>query len=195
MVLERCVPWWTAQRGTGLGSLSSAETEALAEPVAYALRRSTPSQLIELITVQTRSARSLPHVVGHRLWKLIRSAQEFDRRPLRTDLPVDEHGAGYRRMIAAKAARNTGVMDRTATLRAKVRAKIRRDWIARRAALPAEPEVRPWAREDPQEHIAQAALDLWLNDPSTPPLHIYRWRAMGCPPLATFQAERQSQFP
>jgi hypothetical protein len=101
-VLARCVPWWTQQRGPGFGSLSADQVNELVEPVAYALRRSTPSELIELLTVQTRSAESLPHVVGHRCWKLIKTRPEWSRRIIEPRHHVDEQGELYQALTHAK---------------------------------------------------------------------------------------------
>jgi hypothetical protein len=73
----------------------------LVEPVVYALRRSTPTELVEVLTVQTRTAESLPHVVGHRLWKLIKTRAEWHRLD-HAGPPADEEGRAYAALLARR---------------------------------------------------------------------------------------------
>ncbi|MFJ4851676.1 hypothetical protein [Streptomyces sp. NPDC088733] len=169
-VLARCGPWWSQQRGAGRGSLSTAEVEALVGPVAYALRRATPTELIELVTVQTRSARSLPHVVGARVWKLIRSRTEHYRG---RDVPADEAGERYSSMLARRALRQDAVTVRTTDLRSDLRERIELQAMASR--FPADPPWtlrRSWAQEDEAVHADERAFaDLVAH---APPVEVYR---------------------
>ncbi|MFG2306717.1 hypothetical protein [Actinacidiphila glaucinigra] len=169
-VLARCGSWWSQQRGTGAGSLSAAEVEALLGPVAYALRRATPNELVELMTIQTRSARSLPHVVGARLWKLIRSRTEHYRQ---RDVPADETGERYSSMLARRARRQDAVTVRTANLRSDLRERIELQAMdSRLAADPPWQVHRSWAREDEAAHAGERAFADLVRDAA--PVEVYR---------------------
>lgn len=175
-VLARCVPWWQRQRGPW-GVLSAAEAEALVGPAAYALRRTTPSELVEELTVQCASARSLPHLVGWRLWRIIRSRTEYDQvRP--ADLPAEPDicGPRWRRMVAESAHYQAEVNARTAALRADLRARVQQ--VADEQAVAHQPPgwaPPTWLRESESVHLIEQAWETF--EQTGPPLQVYRARA------------------
>ncbi|MBB5967755.1 hypothetical protein [Planomonospora venezuelensis] len=106
--LRRCLPRWRAQRegvvipGTEVPGAS--ELASLEHLVALLMRYVPFGETVELLTVQVASAQRIEGVVRYRIGSWLRS---FRRR---RDLPIDEDGAGYRRMqerLAARRARSS----------------------------------------------------------------------------------------
>lgn len=176
-VLGRCEPWWTHQRGSGRGCLSAAESEALTAPVAYALRRATPTELVEVMTERTKSARSLPHVVGARLWRLIRSRTEWDQTHP-ADVQADDAGARHNAMLARRA-------DQQAAVRrgpgfgafAAARQQLAEDNAVRHAAREPQQPIAAWLQEPATAHAEERAWADLVEHGN--PLEVYRALARG----------------
>jgi len=175
-VLARCQPWWQHQRGR-FGVLSARELAGLVEPTALALRRSTANELVELVTVQCRSARSLAHLVGHRLWKLIKTRTEWDQvQPILPDgYRADDQGVEYARLVARRAAGQAPMAAGLAQARAAMRQGRQQAATAAREAEQARPPRRSWQREGEDPFLARQAVEEFEVTGS--PLEIYRARA------------------
>ncbi|MQS17964.1 hypothetical protein F7Q99_38700 [Streptomyces kaniharaensis] len=171
-VLARCRRWWQHQRG-GAGVLSARELEGLAEPTALALRRATASELVEAITVQTRSARSLAALVGHRLWRIIKTRTEWDqaRPPVLADgWRADEEHGRYAALLARQA--QLPEWNRAGAAPARAALQEARQRAARRVEdEQAEQPSRGWHREAEDDFQASLAVP---EDVS--PLEVYRAR-------------------
>jgi hypothetical protein len=178
-VLARCEPWWQRQLGPR-GVLSAGELAGLVEPVALALRRATPTELVEELTVQIRTARALVDVVGHRAWRLIKTRPEWGERP-EDALPADEAGHRYSLMLARRSDNQNGVMGRTAQLRTRLRQALTAGRDARPdAGQPYRPDGIAWHREDERAFLTERAVAEF--EATAPPLEVYRRRTMQPPP-------------
>ncbi|MFB7677859.1 hypothetical protein ACFC26_41315 [Kitasatospora purpeofusca] len=174
-VLARCQPWWRHQRGRS-GVLSAAELAGLVEPVALALRRSTPSELVAELTVQCRSARSLAHLVGHRAWRIIKTRTEWDqRRPavLADGYRADDQGVEYARVVARRAAEQAPMATGLPRARTALRQGVHRVVETARAVEASAPAPQ-WHREDDQVHLA--ALAAVEEETAASALDVYRAR-------------------
>ncbi|RGD55400.1 hypothetical protein DR950_41800 [Kitasatospora xanthocidica] len=171
-VLARCRRWWQHQRGAA-GVLSARELEGLVEPTALALRRATASELVEAITVQCRSARSLAALVGHRLWRIIKTRVEWDqaRLPVLADgWRADEEHGRYAALVAHQAqlpAWNRAGAAPARTAIEETRRRTARRTVEEAAAQPS----RSWHREP------EADFHAVLEQPEeASPLEVYRAR-------------------
>lgn len=109
-VLSDCVPRWVAQRGPNRLP-SDAELERMVPLLVLVLRHIPPSEVIELLTTQVRSADSLAGVLTWRLGRTLRALRAtFDR-------PVDDDGEIYAATRALHAAEAAVRHERTATAR------------------------------------------------------------------------------
>lgn len=174
-VLVRCERWWIHQRGPRCGVLSAAQRRGLVEPVAYALRRSTPTELIEVLTVQTRSARSLVNLVGFRAWRLVKTRVEYDQA---VTPPGDEEGLAHAELLARQHAHHPSLLAGRARVRAAVQAA--KDAKAS-AGQDAAARTVLTASQRPDADQREAEFQAWQveNPPleDADPLTIYRARA------------------
>nr|BFE89311.1 hypothetical protein GCM10020093_119130 [Planobispora longispora] len=107
-VLAECLPRWRMQRtglvppGTEIPNVRA--LASLEHLVGLLLRYIPPGEAVELLTEQVASVRDVAGVVRYRIGSWLRSLRR------RMSVPVDEDGAGYRRMqeeLAARRAQST----------------------------------------------------------------------------------------
>ncbi|GAA4522488.1 hypothetical protein GCM10023191_101790 [Actinoallomurus oryzae] len=113
-VLSDCVDRWVAQRGPHRLP-TDAELDRMVPLLVLVLRHTPPSEVIELLTHQVRSADSLAGVLTWRLGRTLRALRaRFDR-------PVDEDGQIYAATAALRAAEGAERHAATATARRHAR--------------------------------------------------------------------------
>ncbi|KWX03202.1 hypothetical protein LI90_4253 [Carbonactinospora thermoautotrophica] len=151
-VLRRARPWWARQRGRDR-VLDLDAQRRLVPLLVEALRRTTEAELVEEITVQTRSADSLAGVVAHRLWRLVQSRLPFDQRPVEPSPELRAKAAAVRarRAVLTAAANNPELQRRRAAARAAA-------YQALHAALDAR-------HTQPQAPATAQATGGWLREP------------------------------
>jgi hypothetical protein len=109
-VLSDCMPRWVAQRGPNRLP-RDAELERLVPLLVLVLRHTPPSEAVELLTNQVRSADSLAGVLTWRLGRTLRALRaRFNR-------PVDDDGEIYAATRALRAAEAAARHEQTAAAR------------------------------------------------------------------------------
>ncbi|MFG2176958.1 hypothetical protein ACGFMO_37290 [Streptomyces niveus] len=195
-VMRRVWHSWRAQLGHGAVLLPSGTSEELSRSITgdawsdlhhtitIALRRSTESELVELLTgniVQrdqwgevTGQAENLGRLAGWRLWRLINSRKNAHGYGRRRDVRVAAHVAAWdeatfeertRMRARAEQARELDRQREQARIEHRLaeRAERRERWGLHRFE---QPEPRRWAQEPEQEHIEAQAERQQIDRPA-----------------------------